>query len=65
VKALAVLFAFVSILFALHGVAAFGLGAYPWLVTAYASILSIVSGVASVGVYRWRRATFGMGPPRF
>ena len=60
-----VLLAAISILFVLHGVAAFGLGAYPWLVTAYASVLSIVSGVASVGVYRWRRATFGMGPPRF
>ena len=54
-RALAVLFAFVSILFALHGVAAFGLGAYPWLVTAYSATLSIVSGVAFVGLYRLRR----------
>ena len=50
-----VLLAFVSILFALHGVASFGLGAYPWIVTAYASVLSIVSGVAFVGLYRWCR----------
>jgi len=64
-----VLLAAISILFALHGVAAFGLGEYPWLVTAYASVLSIVSGVASVGVHRWRRRlnlpAWQPGPPRF
>ena len=54
-RALMVLFAFLSILFALHGVAAFGLGAYPWLVTAYASVLSIVSAGAFVGLCRWFR----------
>ena len=54
-RALMVLFAFVSILFALHGVAAFGLGEHPWLVTAYSAALSVVSGVAFVGLYRLRR----------
>jgi len=50
-----VLLAAISILFALHGVAAFGLGAYPWLVTAYSAVLSIVSAVAFVGLCRWFR----------
>lgn len=54
-RALAVLLAAISILFALHGVAAFGLGEHPWLVTAYASVLSIVSAVAFVGLCRWFR----------
>ena len=54
-RALAVLLAAISSLFALHGVAAFGLGEHPWLVTAYASVLSIVSAVACVGLCRWFR----------